>query len=138
MKQKATFTVVELFAGEGGFVVGFDKIRGWKHLAAVELDKEHARILHQIFPDLNVIENDVDKVNWEEILEGAQVDCVIGGPPCQPFSRGSTQQNGWHDPRNGIPTFVKAVKEIKPKAFLMENVPAVWWKKYRHHLIDEV
>jgi len=138
MKQKATFTVVELFAGEGGFVAGFYKIKEWKHLAAVELDAGHAEILRQIFPKLKVIEDDVAKVNWNDVLKGAQVDCVIGGPPCQPFSRGSTQQNGWDDPRNGIPAFVKAVKEINPKTFLMENVPTVWWKKHRQHIIDEV
>jgi site-specific DNA-cytosine methylase len=138
MKQKATFTVVELFAGEGGFVAGFDKIKGWKHLAAVELDEKHAKTLRQIFPDLTVIRDDVDNVKWDETLKGAQADCVIGGPPCQPFSRGSTHPNGWDDPRNGIPAFVKAVKEIKPKTFLMENVPTVWWKKYRHHIVDEV
>ena len=138
MKQKTTFTVVELFAGEGGFVAGFDKIKEWEHLAAVELDEEHARILSLIFPDLNVIRNDVAKVDWNKILKGTQVDCVVGGPPCQPFSRGGIYQNGWDDPRNGIPAFVNTVARIKPRAFLMENVAALWWKTHRRHIEDAI
>ena len=70
------------------------------------------------------------------MLINQDIDCVIGGPPCQPFSRGSNHQNGWDDPRNGIPTFVEAVKNINPKVFLLENVSRLWSKKQQHHIVN--
>ncbi len=122
-------SIVDLFAGEGGFIAGFDKAEDWNHLVAVEIDEKHCRVLREIFPGLNVLPMDVAKVEWPCILNGKEVDCVVGGPPCQPISRGDSNRNGWADPRNGIPTFVEAVRAIRPKTFLMENVAALWWKK---------
>lgn len=48
-------------------------------------------------------------------------DVVIGGPPCQPFSVGG-HQKGIQDERNGFPAFIHAVRQIKPKVWLFENV----------------
>ena len=130
------FTAIDLFAGQGGLTAGFQRVKDWYHLAAVEKNAGHCRILRQIFPDLNVIQNDVSSVDWKSVLKGAEVDCVVGGPPCQPFSVGGRHWNGngWDDECNGIPTFVDIVRILKPKAFLMENVASVWWTSYRHHI----
>ena len=49
---------------------------------------------------------------------------VAGGPPCQPYSLGGLRQ-GEADKRDGIPDFIRAVREISPDAFLMENVPGL-------------
>lgn len=55
------------------------------------------------------------------------VDILVGGPPCQPFSvRG--KQRGKKDTRNGIPSFIHAVKKIKPKMWLFENVRGILYK----------
>jgi site-specific DNA-cytosine methylase len=133
-----SFTVVELFAGQGGFVSGFSRVEGWRHIAAVEIEEKHCKVLRQVFPDLNVIHSSVADVDWNNVLNGIEVDCVVGGPPCQPFSRGSKSQNGWDDPRNGIPMFVAAVKTINPKSVLMENVSALWGVTHRDHIITDV
>lgn len=131
-------TVVDLFAGQGGFITGFNMVPGWRHLAAVEIEEKHCAILRVVYPDVRVITNDVSKVNWDVELRGEAVDCVVGGPPCQPFSRGSNHRNGWKDAQNGIPAFVTAVQKIQPAAFLLENVPRVWWKEHRHHITDVI
>ena len=56
-----------------------------------------------------------------------KADIIIGGPPCQPFSvRG--KQKGVQDARNGFPAFVKAVKVLKPKIFVIENVRGILYK----------
>ena len=46
---------------------------------------------------------------------------VIGGPPCQPFSVGG-HQKGMDDSRNGFPVFIDAIRKVKPKVFVFENV----------------
>ena len=76
-------------------------------------------------------------MDWTKVFGNAEIDCVIGGPPCQPFSQGSNHRNGWDDPRNGIPAFVNAVKSINPKTFLLENVPRVWAGDQKRH-VEEV
>ena len=53
--------------------------------------------------------------------EYPHADIVIGGPPCQPFSVGGLQ-NGVQDDRNGFPIFIDAIKRLRPKVFLFENV----------------
>lgn len=129
--------LLQIYLQVRGGIAGFSTADGWNHLAAVENAEKHCQVLRRIFPDLNVLTMDVAQVDWPSVLQGKEVDCVIGGPPCQPFSRGDSRRNGWDDDRNGIPIFVEAVRAIRPKTFLMENVAALWWEKYRHH-IEEI
>ena len=126
--------VVDLYAGQGGLITGFNKIKEWEHFLTVEMDEKHCNILKNTFPDLPILQHDVALVDWEEILGDTKIDCLIGGPPCQPFSQGSIQRNGWDDPRNGVPAFVDAIKSIKPKSFLLENVPRLWAGNQKHHV----
>jgi DNA (cytosine-5)-methyltransferase 1 len=67
-------------------------------------------------------EGDVSRVDW--IKYRGFVDVVHGGPPCQPFSSAG-RQNGHNDERNLFPEFVRAVRAIKPQAFVAENVRAL-------------
>lgn len=140
-KKHSSFYLIDLYAGQGGFITGFNRIDGWEHFLAVEITEKHCNVLREIHPNVPVLQKDVALVNWEETLKDTEIDCVIGGPPCQPFSQGNNRRNGWDDPRNGVPTFVNAVKKINPKAFLMENVPWLWGssqKKHVQELIDEL
>ena len=66
-------------------------------------------------------------------------DIVVGGPPCQPFSvRG--KQLGRNDGRNGIPSFMAAVRKIRPKACVFENVRGMLYrnKEYFDSFIEEI
>jgi site-specific DNA-cytosine methylase len=133
--------VIDLFAGQGGFIAGFNKVDGWEHFLAVEMVEKHCKLLRDIYPNIPVLQEDVALVDWKTTLNGTAIDCVIGGPPCQPFSQGNNRRNGWDDPRNGIPSFVDAVKSINPKVFLLENVPWLWGGDQKHHirrLMDEL
>jgi len=137
-KQNRQLITIDLFAGQGGFITGFNKVDGWKHFVAVEFAEKHCNVLRVVYPDISVLQKDVALVDWIKLLGDTEIDCVIGGPPCQPFSQGSNHRNGWDDPRNGIPTFVEAVKNINPKAFLLENVPRLWASSQKHHIEDTV
>ena len=133
--------IIDLFAGQGGFITGFNKVDGWKHILAVELAEKHCAVLRIVHPDVPVLQQDVSLMDWTKLLNGTEIDCIIGGPPCQPFSQGNNRRNGWDDSRNGIPFFVKAVTSINPKAFLLENVPRLWGGDQKHHiqeLIEEL
>jgi DNA (cytosine-5)-methyltransferase 1 len=68
--------------------------------------------------DWRVIEQDVRCVDYEEF--GA-VDLVAGGAPCQPFSIGG-RHVGMDDKRNMIPEFIRAIRALSPRAFILENV----------------
>jgi DNA (cytosine-5)-methyltransferase 1 len=57
---------------------------------------------------------------------------VAGGPPCQPFSLGGLRA-GETDTRDGLPEFVRVVRETQPEAFLLENVPGLVRGLMRHH-----
>lgn len=73
---------------------------------------------------------DLRRVRGQEILDAlgmkpGEVDCVVGGPPCQGFSRLNTRRRV-EDPRNSLVfEFARLVLEIQPKSFAMENVPGL-------------
>ena len=108
--------VLDLFAGCGGLSLGFEAA-GFETIGyeCVEAAAEtyNKNLKGHCFCDmLEVGYNypDMDKI-----------DIVIGGPPCQPFSRIGSQK-GMEDARDGFPIFIDAVKRIQPKVFLFENV----------------
>ena len=73
-------------------------------------------------PAATVIRADITTVDFK--AERGRFALVAGGPPCQPFSVGGKRLAA-DDPRNGIPQFLRAVAELRPNAFLMENVPGL-------------
>lgn len=129
---------VDLFAGVGGFALGFEQA-GFDVVACVEYDPIHAAVHTFNFPRTEVVCADVAAVSGKTLREairrgceshgredGAspQVDVVIGGPPCQGFSVGGKLK--FDDERNRLVfAFARAVGLIKPRYFVMENVPAI-------------
>jgi len=61
------------------------------------------------------------------------VRVLAGGPPCQPFSQ-SHDGDGRYDPRDMIPEFLRAVAELSPETFVMEEVQTLTWKKHADYL----
>lgn len=120
--------VVDLFAGAGGLSLGFEQA-GFDVAVAVEYDPIHAAIHELNFPEAKVICRDVRKLTGREILASANllvgdVDVVIGGPPCQGFSL--IGHRVLDDPRNELVFhFLRLVREIRPRVFVMENVPGM-------------
>ena len=116
---------IELFAGAGGLALGCE-LAGFKPLAVFEWDKSAcATIRHNQQRDYPLVrewpvhENDVRAATWETIEQ--EIDLVSGGPPCQPFSMGGKHQ-AHDDTRDMFPVAVDVVRQLKPKAFIFENV----------------
>ncbi|MBA3922101.1 MAG: DNA cytosine methyltransferase [Nostocaceae cyanobacterium] len=116
---------VELFTGAGGLALG-TAIAGFHHLALVERDRhschtirENQRLGVSIINDWCLHQMDVADFDYSTI--DGEIDLLAGGPPCQPFSIGG--RHAAHlDTRDMFPRFFQAVRELRPKAFLIENV----------------
>lgn len=122
---RAPIKSLELFTGAGGLALG-THLAGFEHVGLVEWsqyacntlrENAEARVLHGV-DRWNVLQGDVREL---EFAEFGMVDVVSGGPPCQPFSIGG-KHSGMDDSRNMIPWFCRAISELTPRAFIMENV----------------
>lgn len=116
---------VELFAGAGGLALGCE-LAGLKAATVVEWDRwacdtirENAAAGYPLVADWRVHEGDVRTVRWDGVSEA--VDLVTGGPPCQPFSMGG-KHGAANDPRDMFPATAEVVAQLRPKAFIVENV----------------
>jgi len=108
---------VELFSGAGGLALGLEAA-GFSHAALVEFNKDACATLRANRPKWNVLEGDVRNVDFTSV---GPADLVAGGPPCQPFSIGG-KARGYNDLRDMFPQAVRAVRELRPQAFMFENV----------------
>ena len=135
MKRRPT--VVDLFAGVGGLGLGFEQA-GFELLASVELDPIHAAVHSFNFPRCTTICADATKIRGKEILDkaGTEIDVIVGGAPCQGFSL--IGQRALADPRNQLVNhFLRLVKEVRPRAFVLENVKGLTLGKHKIFL-DEI
>lgn len=115
---------IELFAGAGGLALGtanagfeHDAVLEWDHDACDTIRENQRRGVKPV-SSWPLHEVDVRKFDFRP-REG--VDLIAGGPPCQPFSIGG-KHRGPNDKRNLFPEVVRAVRETRPKAILVENV----------------
>lgn len=119
IRPKKDYKLVELFAGAGGLALGLEQA-GFHSVLLNEIDKDACKTLRYNRPDWNVVEGDVKQVDFTH-LEGS-IDLLTGGFPCQAFSYAG-KQLGFDDIRGTMFfEFARAIKEIKPKVFLGENV----------------
>jgi DNA (cytosine-5)-methyltransferase 1 len=116
---------VELFSGAGGLALGVARA-GFEHLAVVEWDRSACKTLREnqmrkveSMPEWPVHNCDVRDFDYTLVKEG--VDLLAGGVPCQPFSIGG-KHKGHEDERNMFPAMVSAIRMLKPRAVLVENV----------------
>lgn len=117
-------TVIDLFAGVGGLSLGFEKA-GFDVLLANEYDPSIAEAYCKNHRNTKMIVGDITQLNLAEVFGPYinKIDVVIGGPPCQGFSQ-KGQRKTIHDERNFLfKYYVEVVRLVKPKYFVMENVP---------------
>jgi DNA (cytosine-5)-methyltransferase 1 len=131
-KSDLNWLVLDLFAGCGGLSLGFEAA-GFQTVG-YELEKRYAETYTQ----------NLNGVCYEQKLTPTTefdqpYDVIIGGPPCQPFSVGG-HQKGMDDGRNGFPAFINAVRKVKPKLWLFENVRGMFYanKWYLDEIISEL
>ncbi|WP_305787364.1 DNA cytosine methyltransferase [Symbioplanes lichenis] len=114
-----TFRVVDLFAGCGGLTSGFHRTERYRTVGAVELDLAAATTYAVNFGKDLVRPGSI--YEWQPTGEALQADVVVGGPPCQGFSNLGAKR--LDDPRNLLwREYVRVLLQIRPKAFLIENV----------------
>ena len=116
---RRTFTSVELFAGGGGLALGMH-LAGFKHLLLNEFDKDACATLKKNMPDWNVVHADIHDLDFSKYY--GNVDLLTGGFPCQAFSYAGKRM-GFEETRGTLFfEMARAVKEIRPKVFMAENV----------------
>ncbi len=123
-------TTVDLFCGAGGLTLGFQRT-GFRAIAAVDFDPDACATYRAAFPDVELFGTDVRTLDFSRYR--GEADVVVGGPPCQPFSTGG-KGRGAGDQRDMLPEFVRAVTEIRPRAFLMENVSGLAGRTHAAYL----
>ena len=117
-------TVIDLFAGVGGLSLGFEQA-GFQVVLANEYDAKIAAAYQKNHQNTKMVVGDITKLDLEETFGplAGNVDVIIGGPPCQGFSQ-KGQRKTIHDKRNFLfQYYVKVVELVRPKYFVMENVP---------------
>ena len=152
MNEHAGFTMIDLFCAPGGLTLGFE-MAGFRSLAGVDMDKDGMKTYAANFPHARAITADVTELESAKLMKIAgikrgEIDLIIGGPPCQGFSNigrvkiASLVREGiWKlstarprfidDPRNVLyREFVRIVHDLRPKFFVMENVPGM--RSYRN------
>jgi DNA (cytosine-5)-methyltransferase 1 len=123
--------IISLFSGAGGLDFGFEAA-GFQTAVALEMDRDCCATLRANRPSWHVIEDDVFNVSSEKLLDVAglkrgEAALVVGGPPCQPFSKAGYWSRGdslrLEDPRsNTLSAYMRIVEDTLPQAFLLENV----------------
>jgi len=128
-------TYIDLFSGCGGFSLGLEWAK-LKCLAAVDFNEpaiatfkaNHPNVVHALVRDLTAFRPE----QLDDLLGGTRVDVIVGGPPCQGFSKARQVDGANHGDRlvedarrNLYKEFLQYVKYYQPKVFVMENVPGL-------------
>ncbi|MGC5015894.1 DNA cytosine methyltransferase [Streptosporangium sp. DT93] len=119
--------IIDLFSGAGGFSLGFHNANlGYETILAVEIDRWAAQTIQ------NNLHCKVDCSSIQDLSSFPDADVVVGGPPCQGFSTlGSRREE---DPRNELLwDFIRVVRGLQPKVFLIENVPGILSARQFHN-----
>jgi DNA (cytosine-5)-methyltransferase 1 len=144
MEKRNRLTAIDLFAGAGGLSLAALN-SGVEIRAAVEndihaVDTYKNNILPRSTFPTHVEACDIRQVNWTALLKSARLqsgecDVLLGGPPCQGFSTHRINGAGIGDPRNKLLlSYFEALKVIRPRSFLVENVTGILWPRHSAHI----
>lgn len=132
------YSLIDLFAGAGGLTLGFYNSKKFESVFAVEFDRAAAETYAENFDhQLRPIPDGEGRIPWSEahtVFQGdvrrlgdvnINADVIIGGPPCQGFSPlGKITPRAEHKDMNQLwQEYMRVVHRVRPKAFLIENVP---------------
>ena len=130
---------LSLFAGAGGCSLGFKKA-GYQILYALDSDLAAVKTYRANFLDTICARGDVREFDFGALLDklkikAGELDVLIGGPPCQGFSTAGAKF--WDDPRNSLlKSYVKSLKIVYPKWFIMENVEGLLTAKSGEYIYE--
>lgn len=124
-------TMIDLFSGAGGLTTGF-YLAGFKPLCAIDIDAKSLTTYKHNYPTAHILHQDISNVDPLELrlfleLKREELTVLIGGPPCQGFSRNiPANRRCLNDPRNHLyQVFLDFVKEFRPRFVVIENVPEI-------------
>ena len=130
-------TVVSIFSGGGGLDIGFRKAGYHTVLATDAWDIACDTLRYNEIAD-EVCCADIRNVDFKRIKDKyGKVDCLIGGPPCPPYSQTrhylTGKADGFADKKAGfaVPEYFRALEELDPKVFLFENVDGFSFKTHK-------
>ncbi|WP_175542112.1 DNA cytosine methyltransferase [Natrinema hispanicum] len=121
-------TCIDLFAGAGGFSLGFQEA-GFDLLAAADKSEAALESYEHNLENVTTAGVYLDKISPQELservnVEPEEVDVVIGGPPCKGFSTAGKMDPD--DPRNSlVANYINIVEYFDPDAVVMENVTGI-------------
>ncbi|MHA6641067.1 DNA cytosine methyltransferase [Mesorhizobium sp. A623] len=113
-------TVLEICAGAGGQALGLDAA-GFHHTGLVEINEDAAATLRVNRPEWSVIQGDLRTL---DLRAHKGIDLLAGGVPCQPYSTAG-ERRGADDERDLFPEALRLIRQLKPKAVMLENVKGV-------------
>ncbi|MDD5586646.1 MAG: DNA cytosine methyltransferase [Alphaproteobacteria bacterium] len=122
-------SAIDLFCGAGGLSEGFRQA-GFHVLAGNDSDKYAGHTYENTHQEAVFVPGPIEKLTARDFLNAAEInigelDCLIGGPPCQAFSV-YNHQRGMHDKRSVLfREYLRIVKGIQPKWVVMENVTGI-------------
>lgn len=132
-------TVISLFAGCGGSSLGY-KWAGFKELLAVECDNNAVETFKLNFSGVPIFHGDIKELSGKECLKitkikKGELDILDGSPPCQGFTVSGKRKVT--DERNNLfKEYIRLIKELHPKVFVMENVPGMMIGKMKGKYLE--
>ena len=134
MNPGEKLTVLDTFAGAGGFSLGFE-LAGCRVVGGIEVDSWASETFARNHRDALVIMRDIRLIGDDELRDvfaRRQPDILLGGPPCQGFSVCRKSAGDPTDPRNSLfVEFLRVARALQPDYVIMENVPNI--EKARTH-----
>jgi DNA (cytosine-5)-methyltransferase 1 len=121
----SSLSVVEICAGAGGQSLGLEQA-GFRHVAAIDNDNDACNTLKMNRPGWCIVEDDIQNLRGRPYTG---VDLFAGGVPCPPFSIAG-KQLGHDDDRDLFPEALRLIREIRPRAVLLENVRGFASRKF--------
>lgn len=134
-EERTLYKVIDLFSGAGGLSLGFQQTNKFNIKVAFENNPNMQETYKYNHPSVEV-RGDVCNADYTEIKHKyGDIDVVIGGPPCQGFSNANRQKNHAISQNNMlVKQYLRAVLELQPKAFVMENVSMLRSDVHRFYL----
>ncbi len=128
-RRRRIRSAIDLFSGAGGLAEGFRQA-GFTILSGTDTNAAAGATFRWNFPEASFFHTAVSKLSGEALLEDAglkpgELDCLIGGPPCQSFSYNNHQRSDEDHRATLFRGYLRLVKELKPKCLVMENVPGI-------------
>ena len=134
MRKPNTPSVISLFSGAGGSTLGY-RLGGFNELLGIDINQTACNTFQQNFVLTPIWNRDINSVEVTEILqylelEVGELDVLDSSPPCQGFSICGSRNI--QDKRNDLVLEpIRFITGLKPKVFLIENVPGLMKGKMR-------